>query len=270
MTQYINNCKKYRQDIIDRFEPAYVMEKFFSDNEVQILMDYQFQNAKRVKARSSSCNIQSVVSMQRMFRDNPWLTDKFTEALGEFDDNSQTGNYYITIQHHDAHVDLISEEEYINDQTQCLEDPTYKSVTDTVIPWKSVVFPLFLSYEAECYTTYMHQRRIGYAATFDRESLTDQADSSYKLFREYDGFLDVNGNPLPNTNDSPGWTEEKYPLISKENFSGFSEEAIFKQVTGDVMVFDACQVHASCQPAGTSTHWMKNGMNIQFYKTVDK
>ncbi len=67
-TQYINNCQKYRQDIIDRFEPAYVMEKFFSDDDLQTLMDYQFQNAKRVKARASGMNIQSVVSVQRMFR----------------------------------------------------------------------------------------------------------------------------------------------------------------------------------------------------------
>ena len=257
MTQYISNCKKYKQDIIDRFEPAYVMEKFFSDNEVQLLMDYQFQNAKRVKARPSSGNIQSVISVQRMFKTNKWLTHKFTEALGEFDP-VQTGNFYITIQHHDAHVDLINEEEST--------DPTFQNL----IPWKSVVFPLFLSEDADCYTTYMHKRRIGYAATFDRESLTQQDNSSYKLFREYDGFLDVNGKPLPSTNDSPGWSKEKYPLISKENFSGFSEEAIFRQVTGDVMVFDACQVHASCQPEGTHKHWLKNGMNIQFYKTADK
>ena len=60
---YINNCQKYRQDIIDRFEPAYVMEKFFSDDDLQTLMDYQFQNAKRVKARASGMNIQSVVSV---------------------------------------------------------------------------------------------------------------------------------------------------------------------------------------------------------------
>jgi len=267
---YIDNCKKYRQDIIDRFEPAYVMEKFFSEDEIQTLMDYQFQNAKRVKARPTSCNIQSVVSMQRLFRDNPWLTDKFTEAIGEFDDNSQTGNYYITNQLHDAHVDLISEEEVKNDEYWTIHShDEHIPVTNNIIPWKSVVFPLFLSYEADCYTAYMHQRRIGYATTFDRDYLTEQADSSYTLARNYDGFIDVNGNPLPNTNDSPGWTEEKYPLISKENFSGFSEEAIFRQVTGDVMVFDACQIHASCQLPNSEDRWMKNGMNIQFYKSIE-
>lgn len=266
---YLTNCEKYRQDIIDRFEPAYVMEKFFSEDEIQTLMDYQFQNAKRVKARSTSCNIQSVVSMQRLFRDNPWLTDKFTEALGEFDDDSQTGNYYITNQLHDAHVDLISEEEVKEDEARCKEDPTWVAVTDSIIPWKSVVFPLFLSYEADCYTAYMDQRRIGYATTFDRDYLTEQADSSYTLARNYEGFIDVNGNPLPSTNDSPGWTEEKYPLISKENFSGFSEESIFRQVVGDVMVFDACQIHASCQLPNSEDRWMKNGMNIQFYKSVE-
>lgn len=57
------------------------MENFFSDDDLQTLMDYQFQNAKRVKARVSGMNIQSVVSVQRMFRENKWLTDKFTEAL---------------------------------------------------------------------------------------------------------------------------------------------------------------------------------------------
>ena len=93
---YLNNCHKYRQDIIDRFEPAYVMEKFFSDNDLQKLMDYQFQNAKRVKARVTGMNIQSAVSVQKMFRENQWLADKFTEALGEFDE-VLTGNFYITI-----------------------------------------------------------------------------------------------------------------------------------------------------------------------------
>jgi len=66
-----------------------------------------------------------------MFRENQWLTDKFTEALGEFDE-ILTGNFYITIMHHDAHVDLINEDEE--------NDPVFHNL----IPWKSVVFPIFL------------------------------------------------------------------------------------------------------------------------------
>jgi len=254
---YTDNCKTYRQDIIDRFEPAYVIENFFNEKEIEKLIKYQFKNAKRVKARPSSGNIQSVISVQRMMKNLKWLDDKFKAVFGEYN-WIQTGNYYITIRHHDAHVDLISDEE--------AENPVF----DQNIPFKSVVFPLYLSpIDAECYTAFMHQRRIGHAATFDRGSVSKQEYSSYKLFREYNGFIDINGNAMPSENDSADWSAERYPTITKENFSGFSEEIVFKQRVGDIMVFDACQVHASCQLDGTSDRWLKNGMNIQFYKTVE-
>ena len=61
---------------------------------------------------------------------------------------------------------------------------------------------------------------------------------------------------------------EKY-LITENNLRGFEEETILDYEVGSLMVFDACQVHASIvMQMVTQRHinyWMKNGMNIQFY-----
>ena len=253
---YIENCNTHRQAIIDRFESPYVLENFFNKKEIEKLITFQFQNADRVKAQISSGNIQSVIDVPGMMKTQKWMNDKFKEVFSDYS-RCHTGNFYITNQHHDAHVDLISEKEGLEHWAH------------NQIPFKSVVFPLYLSpLNAECHTAFMKQRRIGYAATFDKSSRSEQKDSDYKLYREYDGFIDINGNPLPTTNNSEDWTESKYPSITKESFSGFTEEMVIKQRVGDVMVFDACQVHASCQPEGTHKHWLKNGMNIQFYKTA--
>ena len=50
-TKYQENCEQYHKDIVDRFEVAKSVDKFWTKDEIQTLLEYQFQNAKRVKAQ---------------------------------------------------------------------------------------------------------------------------------------------------------------------------------------------------------------------------
>ena len=189
-----------------------------------------------------------------MFIDMPWLQDKFTKLFPFPFSKQHSGNYYITTQPHDHHVDLPSEEE---------------KDFDNLIPYKSVIIPLFITHNTWAWTSFFKQRRIGYSVTFDRDFETDQKDSLYRIAREYDGLIDQFGNQCDPEKDYNNWTEEKYPHLTKNNLKGFEEEVVLGYDVGSVMVFDACQIHASVlmpYKEHPEIHkWMKNGINIQFY-----
>lgn len=252
---YKECCQVYRQQIIDRFEPAKKIDNFFSDSEIEQLQLYQFQKSKKVKFRPTSANIQPNVNLNQMFIDLPWMQQKFEQLFKCKFSNLHSGNYYITTQPHDHHVDLPSEEE---------------TGFDNLIPFKSVIIPLFLTYNTVASTAFFKQRRIDYSITFDRDYQTDQKDSLYQLARTYDGLIDQYGNTCDPEKNYGNWSQEKYPHITENNLRGFEEETILDYEVGSLMVFDACQVHASIVIPSDSAHiehtgWMKNGMNIQFY-----
>ena len=105
---YIECCEKYRQQIIDRFEPAKKIDNFFSEDEINELRLYQFQKSKKVKFRETSSNIQPNVNINQMFKDLEWLRPKFVDLFKIEFSKKHSGNFYITTQPHDHHVDLPS------------------------------------------------------------------------------------------------------------------------------------------------------------------
>ena len=50
---YKECCQVYRQQIIDRFEPAKKIDNFFSDSEIEQLQLYQFQKSKKAERSTS-------------------------------------------------------------------------------------------------------------------------------------------------------------------------------------------------------------------------
>jgi hypothetical protein len=251
--KYIECCKHYKSQIIESFEPAYSIDNFFTDDEIKQLTLYQFQNSNRIKMQNSSSNIQPIVDMSILFKDLDFLKSKCTDVFGKFADE-HTGNFFITNRLHDIHVDLIAETEASN--------PWY----DNLIPYKSVIIPLFLTKDETAHTTFMEQRRIGYSVIFDRDFLSPSESSIYEIQREYTDLIDINGNQTDPNIDLNQWSENKYPQITKNNFIGFSEESILEQRVGSLIVFDSCQIHASCDMNQKPYNWLKNAINIQFYK----
>lgn len=252
--KYITCCKNYKQEIIQRFRPAQKIEKFFNRNEIEQLRLYQFQHSHRAKFQDTASNIQPVVDVTKMFIDIPWLQYKFEELFGRGEFSKEhSGNFYITSQAHDAHVDLPNEEE---------EKHRWY---DNMIPYKSVIIPLFLTHDTRAWTVFFKQRRIGYSVTFDRDYSTKQENSAYRIARVYDGLIDQFGNPTDPEKDYANWSPERYPHISQNNLRGFEEECVLEHEYRSLFVFDACQIHASVLHDGAPANWMKNGINIQFY-----
>lgn len=247
--KYIECCEKYRDDIISRFSPAEKIDNFFTKDEIEQLRLYQFQHTRRVKMQESSSNIQPLVDVGKMIYALDFLENKFKDLLGDFS-RRHSGNYFIASKPHDVHTDLLTEDE--------------GDWTDNLIPYKSVIIPLFLTRGAQAHTAFMHQRRIGYSVIFDRDYLSADDSSCYEILREYNGLIDINGNPTDPDLDSGDWSEQSYPQVTKNNFLGFSHEAVFEQTVGSILVFDACQLHSSV--IINSNPWMKNAINIQFYK----
>jgi hypothetical protein len=256
---YLENCIKYRDQIAAAFEPARLETGFFTPAEIEQLMVLQFRMANRVKWTSTSNNIQPVCNIDDLFEIIPGFTAKFESIIGKFADN-HTGNYYITTQLHDAHVDLITQSESERDEF---------AWTNSVIPYKSVVIPLMITEGADAHTAFFDQRHIGHSITFDRVNASSQENSDYEIARNYPDFYDINGNVVSSSEDYIRNTGFLMPQIPVGNLRGLSVETVLPYSVGDIMVFDACQIHASCVKRSKPNYrWLKSGMNIQFYKEI--
>lgn len=245
---YLDNCNIHKQHIIDRFEPAQCVEQFFSTAEVEQLTLLQFRLASRVKWTSTSNNIQPICDIDSLITLVPWFRERMMEQIGKFSDH-HTGNYYITTQLHDAHVDLLTE-------VECNEYPW----TASVVPYKSCVIPLLITEGADAYTAFFNQRHTGNSITLDRASISSQENSDYTISRSYPEFTNY-GDTI----------EHNYifPQIPEENLDGLSVETVLPFKPGNIMIFDACQIHASCVSKNRPNYrWLKSGINIQFYKEI--
>lgn len=253
---YINNCKEFKNEIISRFEPARVVAGMFNDDEINQISLLQFQLADKLKWAPSSNNMQPVCDINLLFEKAPFLKSRFEQEIGSFSDK-HSGNYYITTQLHDAHVDLLSERE-------CSEQ-----WTKNVIPYKSAIIPLMITNWSDAHTSFFDQRHIGYSVTFDRMHVSEQGNSDYVVAREYPECVDISGNVLNMETDYVRQKEFLFPQIPVGNMRGFSIENTLHYNPGDVMIFDACQVHASCvRRSKPNYRWLKSGINIQFYKEI--
>jgi len=245
---YIDNCKKYKQEIVDRFDYAVSVDNFFSNEELDTLLLLQFKLAERIKWTPTSNNIQPLCDVDTLISHIPWFEERMIEHIGEFAKN-HSGNYYITTQLHDAHVDLLTEKE-------CNE----YEWSNNVIPYKSCVIPLLITEGAEAYTAFFNQRHIGNSITLDRVSISSQDNSDYTISREYPEFT-VFGSSKE--------TDVLFPHIPEENLKGLSMETVLNFQPGSIMIFDACQIHASCVSKNRPNYrWLKSGINIQFYKEI--
>jgi len=253
---YIKNCHQHLDDITGAFEPARSVDNFLTQDEIEHLILLQFQLADKVKYTQTSNNIQPVCNVNKLFEEIPSLTERFYELIGDFSDH-HTGNYYITTQLHDAHVDLLTERE-------CLEP-----WTQSLIPYKSCVIPLMISDNAHAQTAFFNQRHIGYSITFDRVGISEQANSDYELSREYPNLFNIDGTRNYSNRDYERKKNILFPQIPVGNLKGLSIETVLDYTPGSVMLFDACQIHASCVKRSKPNYkWLKSGINIQFYKEV--
>lgn len=247
---------EHKDTIIKNFSEAKVLENVLTEAQVQEILLFAFQNTNNLKWTATSSNLQPSVHILQLMKKCPWLKEIMQDAIGEFYDREHSGNYFITTQLHDAHADLITEEE------------TQDEWTDSLVPYKSCVIPLIISARAVAHTAFFHQRHIGYSVTLDRAEISSQDDSMYEIAREYPDFYLQDGSisEFAEIEDHP---EYIFPHIPPENNRGLSIENVFEFKPGNIMVFDACQIHASCVPRDRPNfRWMKSGINIQFYKKI--
>ena len=247
---YKNNCKQYKDTIVDNFSKSQCIENFFTQQEIELLSTYQFKNTERLKWTATSNNIQPVVDIDTMFKTFDWLDEKFSKIFNSYF-GQHTGNFYITTQLHDCHADLMTAQE--------LQEFEW---SHKVIPYKSVVIPLLVSEGVDTYTAFFNERYIGTSITLDNDYISEQKDSMYELLRDHPDFEITNFS----NND---FNQYIFPHIGNKTLDGLSVESVFKFVPGNIFVFDACQLHASCaSKQSPNAKFLKSGINLQFYKEI--
>lgn len=253
---YNENLKRHHAEIVSNFSEAKTVKQALTPEQVSELFQQQFILAEGAKWTSTSRNIQTSVDIDTLFKNCPWLDDIFGELIGEYYKH-HSGNFYITTQLHDAHVDLLTE-----DETNRFE------WASNIIPFKSCVIPLVITDGADAHTAFFNERHIGTSITFDRVEISSQDNSDYEIARDYPDLYDINGNVIV-TEEVPDKTGFLFPQIPRGNMQGLSIETVLQFTPGDVMIFDACQIHASCVKRSKPNYkWLKSGINLQFYLEV--
>lgn len=250
---YIENCFTHRQTIIDNFEEAKALKSVLSEKNVKDILMYCFNNTYNIKWQNTSRNLQPLVDIDMMVENVEGIKDLFNDLVGPFCEY-HTGNYYITTMLHDPHCDLLTKEE-------CSES-VFKWAKN-VIPFKSMIIPLAINSDAEAYTAFFRERHIGHSITLDKANWTSQENSMYEIAREYPDFYKFG--------KSYTGKEMWNPSIPQENAEDLEIESIIKFNVGDIMLFDACQIHMSVVDRNKQERdidFLKTGLNIQFYREV--
>lgn len=252
---YKDIIEKHHDTIVANFEQSRVLENVLTPAQINELILYQFQKSDRVRWTDTSNNIQPICNVSNLFTDLDWIQPLFESELGDFSD-IHSGNYFITTQLHDAHVDLLTESE------------TNEHWAADLLLYKSCVIPLMISNNRPAFTAFFDQRHIGYSITLDRANQSLQEKSLYEISRDYPNFYLKDGTISPKSKYTVG-NEYVFTHIDDRNLDDLTIEAVYEFKPGNIMLFDACQIHASCVPKSRPNyHWLKNGINIQFYKKV--
>ena len=253
---YKENLENKHTEIVERFSLAQTVKDALTADQVNDLFQQQFILAEGAKWSPTSRNIQTSVDIDTLFTNCPWLDEVMNKHIGDYYKH-HSGNFYITTQLHDAHVDLLTD-----DETERFE------WAKNVVPWKSCVIPLVITDGADAHTAFFNERHIGTSITFDRVEVSSQENSAYEIARDYPDLYDINGN-ITSTDESPNKTGFLFPQIPRGNMQGMSIESVLEFTPGDLMIFDACQIHASCVKRSKPNYkWLKSGINLQFYKEV--
>lgn len=247
---YIDNCQKHKNTIVDNFSESKCINDFFTLDQVNELATYQFQHTEKLKWTATSNNIQPIIDIDSMLGNTHWLYEKFRELFGSYF-HKHTGNFYITTQLHDCHADLMTSDELVKWKW-----------SHKVIPYKSVVIPLLVSDNIDTYTAFFNERYIGTSITLDNDYVSEQKDSMYELLRDHPNFEITNFS-------NKQYDDFIFPHVGNNTLSGLSVENVFKFVPGNIFVFDACQLHASCaSKQSPNAKFLKSGINIQFYREI--
>ena len=89
---YLNNCKKYKDKIINNFSNAECIENVFEQKTLDKIIEYQFQNTYKVKWTDTSKNIQPLCDIDNLFIKVPELQSIFQDIIGNFS-KKHTGKY---------------------------------------------------------------------------------------------------------------------------------------------------------------------------------
>ncbi len=250
---YIENCNTHRNTIIKNFEEAKLVKDCLDKDLIKELLMYQFTEAYNIKWQDTSRNLQAICDIDEIFTKIPVMQDIFKNLIGEFSEH-HTGNFYITSMLHDAHCDLLT-------QSEC--EMSMFEWTKRMIPYKSAIIPLVINEDAEAYTAFFRQRHIGHSITLDKGGRSEQENSLYEIAREYPEFYEY-GPKLE--------SDFRNPLLPKDTVEDLDYENIFKFEVGDIMLFDACQIHMSVVESWKEEKdidFLKSGINIQFYREVE-
>ena len=169
---YKENLEQHHKQITERFSEARTAKGLLTSEQVNELFQQQFILAEGAKWTASSRNIQTSVDIDTLFERCPFLNEVFANELGDYYKH-HSGNFYMTTQLHDAHVDLLTEEE-----TSRFE------WAKNVVPYKSCVIPLIITDGADAHTAFFNERHIGTSITFDRVEVSSQENSDYEIARD--------------------------------------------------------------------------------------
>ena len=164
------------------------------------------------------------------------------------------GNYFIATEPYGLHLDSFKKEIEKDDGT-------------TV--YKNVLIPLWIGGSNNGgQIIFFEQRLIDYGCAFNKGGSTEYKQSQYKVYTDYSNLQFYNKNldkiekRLNHVPFSTSFYFDYLEHIEYDRLDGLTVEGKFDWTPGNMLIFDAVQIHASNKPANSWTN--KMGLLLNF------
>lgn len=254
-------------ELLDRempkfFEPAYAIDDFWTDDEVQeaaMLMFHTFSRYRHYKGGTFKFEKFDNYKMWKLLYPKlktimPWLRE----------DDILDGNGYITGTNYALHMDSCNPSVYLNcDQ----------------IAIKSFIMPIFTcqpnNAEHDSSFVLFKNRLLGWECNFSNGGSNDVKLAYQQNVISYDNlpWLDVNGEPMDlDTSKLHSSVEDIYKEqlkhLPEETYYGMELEAILPYKAGGIIVFDPYQPHVTGNKDYSKTR-LKGGIRFNIQRKIN-
>lgn len=237
--------KLNKETLLQNFSEARHIENILNQDELEFIWKLAFQDGDVRKN-----------SLGNLFIIGDCVKDSYNMIKHKLpiDTEFSGGNFFITNNPYGLHMDGFKENQ---------------DNIENYIVYKNILIPLWIGGSNEGGNlVFFNQRLIDYSSAFNKGGKSEYNQSTYKIHIDYSDlqYYDQNGHEINKSLNNEPLDVEIYnnhlSHIEYARLDGFTVENIFPWVPGDIMIFDALQVHASTW--GTPKWLNKMGLLLKF------
>jgi hypothetical protein len=263
------------ETIRKNFSPALVHKNIFSENELKWLYCFAFSKCRTVRHNANGTIFVSG-NFKTAFQQ---LKEKILPFLPQAENSVVIdGNFFITPSQYGLHNDSIKESDFTASTVRIPADHPQRRW----VPWKNVIIPIWVAPpDTQSHICFFEQRHIDWSHVYNHGGKTKKISTMYPVIDNMADvqFYNASGEKITKDLNSVPYPEDHFKsyfrtpqgkdLTPYFRFTGLKPEGTFEWTPGDLMIFDAMQLHATNNGNNVGLPWaLKMGLLFKFYFPV--